>query len=88
LLGSGGGGGRRGGGGSSGTLNGAKGSLNAAMNLMQDSEMPVTTQAANAAKQAGAAFNDLYAKYQKLTGAELKSINDQLAQAGLDKISL
>ncbi len=90
LLGGGGGGGRRGGGGGggSGTLNGVKGNLNAAMNLMEDSEMPVTTQAANAAKQASTAFNGLYVKYQKLTGAELKSINDQLAQAGVEKISL
>ena len=50
--------------------------------------MPVTTQVANALTQADSTFNLLNSKFNDLTGNSLKSLNDQLAQAGIGKISM
>jgi hypothetical protein len=58
------------------------------MNLLQESDMPVTTQAANAVASAGNDFNLLNTRFNKLNGVRLKLLNEQLAQAGLDKIIL
>jgi len=92
LQGAGGFGGRgpggRGGGGGGATLNGAKGSLTAAMGAMQQSDMPMTSMTAEATAQAVTSFATVSAKYQTLMGDNLKKVNDQLAQAGLAKINL
>jgi len=58
------------------------------MNLMQESDMPVTTQVSNAVSDADASFKALNTKYNSLIGDQLKPVNEQLAQAGLGKISL
>jgi len=58
------------------------------MNLMQASDMPVTTQIAGAVTQAESSFNLLNSKFNALTGDNLKLLNDKLVQVGLEKISL
>jgi hypothetical protein len=65
-----------------------KNKLLSLMNLMQESDMPVTTQVANAVGEADAAFNGLKAKYNSITGDQLRLLNVQLTQAGLAKITL
>jgi len=70
------------------SFNGLRGSLGGLMNLLQESEMPVTTQAAAAVTQADSYFNNLNFKYNELTGSRLKALNEQLARAGTGKISL
>ena len=58
------------------------------LNLMQESDMPVTTQVSQAVTKADASFILLNSKFNELTGNSLKSLNDQLIQAGMAKISL
>jgi hypothetical protein len=58
------------------------------MNLMQESDMPVTTQVSQAVTKADASFILLNSKFNEFTGNSLKSLNDQLVQAGIGKISL
>ncbi|MEO6978087.1 MAG: hypothetical protein ABI113_06885, partial [Mucilaginibacter sp.] len=70
------------------SFNSLRGSLGGLMNLLQESEMPITTQAAAAVTQADSYFNNLYLKYNEITGNGLKVLNDQLARAGAGKISL
>ena len=69
-------------------LNSLKSNLFLLMNLLQQSDMPVTTQAADAAKQADGSYNQLNLKYMNLTADRLKLLNEQLVQAGLGKINL
>ena len=70
------------------SLNSLKSTLLGLMNLMQGSDMPVTTQVNNAVIKSDAAFILLNSKFDSLTGVGLKSLNDQLAIAGMGKISL
>ena len=70
------------------SFNSLRSSLGGLMNLLQESEMPVTTQAAAAVSQADSYFNNLNLKYNELTGTGLKALNEQLARAGTGKISL
>jgi len=58
------------------------------LNLMQESDMPVTAQVSQAVTKADASFILLNSKFNELTGNSLKSLNDQLIQAGMAKISL
>ena len=58
------------------------------MNLMQESDMPVTTQVANAVSDADAAFNGLNVAYNSLKGDQLRLLNVELVKAGLGKINL
>ena len=58
------------------------------MNLLQGSDMPITMQAGQAVAEADGSFNQLNLKYNNLTGNNLKTLNEELAKAGLDKISL
>jgi hypothetical protein len=69
-------------------FNSLRSTLGGLMNLLQESEMPVTTQAAGAVNQADIYFNNLNLKYKELTGNNLKALNEQLARAGSGKISL
>jgi len=64
------------------------GNLVGLVNLMQESDMPVTMQASKAVMQADSSFNQLNLKFNALTGNRLKLLNDGLAKAGLEKISL
>jgi len=70
------------------SFNSLRSSLGGLMNLLQESEMPVTTQAAAAVSQADSYFNNLNLKYNEITGNGLKALNEQLARAGAGKISL
>jgi len=70
------------------SFNGLRSSLGGLMNLLQESEMPVTTQTAAAVTQADSYFNNLNLKYNELTGNGLKALNEQLARAGAGKIVL
>jgi photosystem II stability/assembly factor-like uncharacterized protein len=70
------------------SFRGLKSSLFGAMKLMQESDMPVTTQASQAANDADTYFHNVQSKYTALTGNGLKTLNEQLAQAALEKISL
>ncbi len=70
------------------SFNSLRGSLGGLMNLLQESEMPVTTQAAAAVNQADSYFNNLNLRYNDLTGIGLKALNEQLTRAGAGKISL
>jgi photosystem II stability/assembly factor-like uncharacterized protein len=63
-------------------------SLHGLMNLLQQSDMPVTMQATQAVMQAEITFNQLNLKFTALTGNSLKALNEGLAKAGLDKIIL
>jgi hypothetical protein len=65
-----------------------KGRLVSLMNLMQESDMPVTTQVGNAVNEADASFNALNLKFDSLTGDRLRLLNEQLLKAGLGKIML
>ncbi len=58
------------------------------MNLIQESDMPVTTQAANAVSENNNLYMALDKQFKTLTGERLRLLNEQLAQAGLAKISL
>ena len=58
------------------------------MNLMQESDMPVTTQVSNAVAETGNSFIQLNTKYYQLTGGVLGTLNELLAKAGLEKITL
>ncbi|ASU32661.1 WD40/YVTN/BNR-like repeat-containing protein [Mucilaginibacter xinganensis] len=69
-------------------FNSLRSSLGGLMNLLQESEMPVTTQAAGAVNQADSYFNNLNLKYNEITGNNLKALNVQLARAGVKEISL
>jgi len=62
--------------------------LLALMNLIQESDMPVTMQASTAVNEAANSFNSLNSKFNALTGDSLKQLNEQLAKAGMGKISL
>lgn len=70
------------------SFNSLRSSLGGLMNLLQESEMPVTIQAAAAVSQADSYFNNLNLKYNEITGNGLKALNEQLARAGAGKISL
>lgn len=70
------------------TLNHLKSSLITLMTLLQESDMPVTTQASTAVTQANASFNQLNLRIKDFTGNRLKLVNDELEKAGLEKISL
>jgi len=70
------------------SLRSLRGSLQGLMNLMQESDMPVTTQVALAVSQADSSFNLLNSKFNSVTTGELTQLNDQLVKAGLGKISL
>ncbi len=65
-----------------------RGGLMGLMNAMQGNDMPVTTQVTKAVTQADGYFTTLDLKYNELTGSRLKTLNDQLTAAGLEKISL
>ena len=65
-----------------------KGKLLGVMNLMQESDMPVTTQVSNAVSDADASFKLLNLQFSNLTGDRLRALNEQLAKAGLEKIVL
>lgn len=58
------------------------------MNLMQQSDMPVTMQVFGAVTDADASFRQLNLHYNSLTGERLDLLNGQLAKAGLEKIVL
>lgn len=58
------------------------------MNLMQDSDMPVTNQAVTAINQADVSFNALSLKFNSFKAEDLKLLNDQLVKAGMGKIVL
>ncbi|HEY8783241.1 MAG TPA: hypothetical protein VIM16_16560 [Mucilaginibacter sp.] len=58
------------------------------MNLMQGSDMPVTTQVSQAVNQAGNSFNLLNSEFNRLTDVDLKLLNDQLVKAGKGEIVL
>ena len=58
------------------------------MNLMQESDMPVTSQAALTLSQADRSFNGLSLKFNSFKDENLKLLNDQLAKAGIGKIAL
>jgi len=70
------------------SFSGLRSSLGGLMNLLQESEMPVTTQAAATVTQADSYFNNLNIKYNEITGTGLKALNEQLARAGAGKIGL
>jgi photosystem II stability/assembly factor-like uncharacterized protein len=84
---SGGGGGRqnRGEGDTFASLNG---SLSNLMNLMEESDMPVTMQVSKAVAQTDITYNQLYTSYKNLIGKRLKMLNDQLVRLNMEKISL
>src|ERR1700722_20090168 len=46
------------------------------MNLMQESDMPVTTQVGNAVNEADTSFNALNLKFDSLTGDRLRLLNE------------
>jgi len=77
-----------GGGNRSESLRGLRASLLGLMNLMQESDMPVTTQVSQALDEANTTFTALYLKYNTVAIDNLKTLNDQLAAAGLEKITL
>ena len=70
------------------SFNGLRSSLGGLLNLLQESEMPITTQAAAAVSQADSYFNNLNLKYNELISTGLRALNEQLARAGAGKISL
>jgi len=65
-----------------------KGRFMGLMNLMQESDMPVTAQVMGALSEASASFTLLNSKFDGLTGERLKLLNEQLVKAGLGKITL
>jgi photosystem II stability/assembly factor-like uncharacterized protein len=65
-----------------------KNNLTGLISLLQESDMPVTTQAAKAVAQAEIAYNQLYLNFQSLTGDRLKKLNGQLISMNMEKISL
>ncbi|BAU52152.1 WD40/YVTN/BNR-like repeat-containing protein [Mucilaginibacter gotjawali] len=65
-----------------------KGKLFGLMNLMQQSDMPVTTQVSGAVTDADASFKRLKLQFSSLTGDKLNLLNEQLMKAALGKIVL
>jgi photosystem II stability/assembly factor-like uncharacterized protein len=70
------------------SFNSLKSSFMSLMNLMQESDMPVTAQVRLSLSQADTSFNQLKLKYDALTGNDLKEFNHKLSQAGLPVINL
>jgi photosystem II stability/assembly factor-like uncharacterized protein len=70
------------------TFSSFKSSLTGLMNLMQESDMPVTTQAGKAVTETAKTYSRLNLSYQNLTGNRLKMLNGQLAQQNMEKITL
>jgi len=58
------------------------------MNLMEESDMPVTTQVSGAVTDADASFKRLNLQFNSLTGDRLRLLNEQLTKGGLGKIVL
>jgi len=70
------------------SLNSLRAKLTGLLALLQQSDMPVTTQAVEAINQSKIAYSQLTINYDRLTGDRLKLLNEQLTRAGLGKISL
>jgi hypothetical protein len=58
------------------------------MNLLQGSDMPVTTQPAKAIAETELSYDQLYLNYSHLTGGRLTWLNGQPGKTKLEKISL
>jgi photosystem II stability/assembly factor-like uncharacterized protein len=69
-------------------LRSLQGNLFNLMNLAQESDMPVTTLVATSITQADSAFGVVNAKFTAVAGDGLKSVNDELGKAGMEKIVL
>jgi hypothetical protein len=63
-------------------------SFSSIYNILHDTDMPPTTQAIAAAKEAQTGFNQLNAKWKMWKEKDLIALNAQLKQAGLGIISL
>ena len=69
-------------------FNSLKGSYMTLMNLMQGSDMPVTTQVVTALNQTDTSLSQLIVKFDAFTGGQLKALNQKLSQAGMAQITL
>jgi photosystem II stability/assembly factor-like uncharacterized protein len=65
-----------------------KNQLTGIMNVLQESEMPVTSQAEQAVKQAMEQVAGTKAKYESIVGIRLKNVNELLTKQHLNPISL
>lgn len=70
------------------SLNTLKNQLIGIMNVLQESEMPVTSQAERAVIQAIAQYASVRSQYESITGSKLKNVNDLLSKQHLNTISL
>lgn len=68
------------------TFGSINGKLAGLLNLLQGSDMPVTTQAAKAVGETGENYDQLYLNYTLLTGKRLTLLNEQLIKMKLEKI--
>jgi len=82
------GGGGRGGGGGAPTLASLAGELYSVMNLVDDTDMPPTTQAVAAISALQRSLNDLFGHWDALKNNDVKALNDQLSRANLPAISM
>ncbi len=62
--------------------------LSGLFNLLQESDMPVTSQAENAVQQLDKAYGILMLRYNQFAKADLTKLNEQLAAMNLEKINL
>lgn len=70
------------------SLNALKNQLIGIMNVLQDSEMPVTSQAERSVKQAMEQYAGIKAQYENIIGGRLKSVNNQLSGRQMNTISV
>jgi hypothetical protein len=62
--------------------------LKNAQQIMQRSDMPVTTQVVRALNQADNSLSQLIVKFDAFTGGWLKTLNQELSEAGMAQITL